>query len=167
MSKRSVDYSDKTNKRSFAYNPVMKTISPDRYYDWGSLIYKQNRDVQEIVTKSKQNTSKQTTSRIVPITIKLISKLGVRVLHDRRLCFGGRALQGIFLPGNTSLQILLVKRFLVWYSPCVQIKKNVYEMNKYCFARREKDFLKMYLRSIGYRHYLWNPLLPAHFYKPL
>ena len=141
----------------------MKTISPDRHFNWEGVIFPSKDDLEGRAAMTKKNK----TNRIVPISMDLISNLGVRVLRNRQLCLGGKVLQGIFLPKNMMLQLSLIKRFLVWYSPCIEIKQKLYKMNNYCFDRREHDFLRMYLRSLGYHHYLWNPLLPVHFYKPL
>ena len=94
--------------------------------------------------------------RIIPLSMKLMTKLGVKILPNRRLCFGGRPIQGIFLPRNHSFQVELVKRFLVWYSPCVELSNNRYKINKYCMKRREYNFLKMYLQSVGYHHHSWK-----------
>ena len=155
-------------RRSVVYHPLIKMISPDRHFDWESIIYHKGGDyTQDDNSATKKNALEEKSYTIVPITMDMISKLGFRVLPDRRLCFGGRTLKGIYLPKNMALQISIIKRFLIWYLPCVEVQGTFYKLNNGCFVRKENDFLKMYLKSLGYHHYLWNPLLPVHFYKPL
>ena len=150
-------------QKSVVYHPLMNTILPDRQFNWKSVIFSSKDEIDKLAATSEKNK----VHRVVPISMDLVSKLGVRVLHNRQLCLGGRELQGIYLPKNQKLQLSLIKRFLVWYSPCIGVKQKRYTINKYCFNRREHEFLRMYLKSLGYHHYLWKPLLPGHFYKPI
>ena len=146
----------KRSKRGIAYHPLMRTLSPDRHFDWQSVIHQTVRLFQTSVEKSKTNVKEKKIYRIIPLSMKLMKKLGVKILQNRRLCFGGRPIQGIFLPRNHSFQVELVKRFLVWYSPCVELSNNRYKINEYCMKRREYNFLKMYLQSVGYHHPSWK-----------
>jgi hypothetical protein len=124
---------------------------PDQYFDWTNFISQHRLDVPDGVRDVKDKENATRSKWIIPITLRLISKLGVRVLNSGRLCFGGRALKGIFLPKSAAKQISLVKKFLVWYSPCIEVRQKVYQMNGSCFHRRENQFLLMYLRALGYR----------------
>ena len=146
---------------------MIRTILADRNFDWENIIYQLMGERQNDNRATKKTFSDEMPNRILPITMNMISKLGIRVLPDRRLCFAGKALKGIHLPNNLSLQIDLIKRFLVWYSPCIELRGGLYKMNNECFFAREILFLKMYLRALGYQHYLWNPLLPGHSYNHL
>ena len=153
------------SNRPVMFHPLLKTITPDRRFDWKNIIYYQNDEAHDDNSGSKINAPEESPSRILPITMHMISKLGFQVLPDRRLCFAGRTLKGIYLPKNMALQIAIIQRFLVWYLPCIEDGGGFYKLNNDCFAKRENTFLKMYIKSLGYNHYLWNPLLPVHFYK--
>ena len=142
--------------RGISYHPLMRTLSPDRHFDWQSVIYQTLKPDEKGIEKSKTNVTGKKIYRIIPLSMKLMTKLGVKILQNRRLCFGGRPIQGIFLPRNRSFQVDLVKRFLVWYSPCIEFYNNIYKINEYCMKRREYDFLKMYLQSVGYHHPSWK-----------
>ena len=82
------------------------------------------------------------------IAMKMLSRLGTRVLPDRRICFAGKLLRGILMPRNHFLQILILKRILFWYSPCLQFRERYYAVSNHCFAQREHAFLKLYLESL-------------------
>ena len=150
-------------RRSVTYHPLIKTISPDRHFDWKDVMSYQKDVAPDDNSTTKKSDPEEPPYRVLPITMGMISKLGFRVLPDRRLCFAGRTLKGIYLPKNVAVQIAIIKRFLVWYLPCIDARGKFYKLNNDCFARRENNFLKMYLKSLGYHHYLWNPLLPVHF----
>ena len=137
-------------EKSVRYHPLMRTISPDRHFNWESAFFQSHREVD----KTDATVQKTGSHHFVPISMDLVSKLGVRVLRNRQLCLGGKALQGIFLPKNLMLQHSLIKRFLVWFSPCIEVKRMRYTINKYCFDRREYEFLRMYSVSLGYPQYL-------------
>ena len=154
-SKRSLEL-EKRGKRGVSYHPLMKTLSPDRNFDWQSVIYQ--TPVKMDGVESKEKTTHKKIQRMIPLSLKLMTKLGVKILYNRRLCFGGRAIKGIFLPRNRSMQIELTKRFLVWFSPCVEFSDKKYKINEVCMKQREYEFLKMYLQSVGYHHPFWkNP----------
>ena len=137
-------------EKSVRYHPILKTISPDPHFNWEGVFFPPKREVYKTVAAVQKNGG----HRIVPISMDLVSKLGARVLRNRQLCLGGKALQGIFLPKNLMLQHSLIKRFLVWFSPCIKVKRMRYTINKYCFDRREYEFLRMYSVSLGYPPYL-------------
>ena len=145
-------------EKSVRYHPILKTISPDPHFNWESVFFPPQGDVFKTVAAVQKNGG----HRIVPISMDLVSKLGVRVLRNRQLCLGGKALQGIFLPKNLMLQHSLMKRFLVWYSPCIEAKPKLYTINEYCFDRREHEFLRMYLRSLQYPYYLSQRYWVSH-----
>ena len=156
-SKRSLDL-EKRGKRGVSYHPLLKTLSPDRHFDWQSVIHQIATPVKTDGVESKDNTTHKKIYRMIPLSMKLMTKLGVKILYNRRLCFGGRAIKGIFLPRNRTMQIELTKRFLVWFSPCIEFSDKKYRINEICMKRREYEFLKMYLQSVGYHHPSWkNP----------
>ena len=136
-------------RRSVTYHPLVKTISPDRSFDWKSFVELTRERLDDDTNITEKETRKHKNYKIVPITMDLIHKLGVLVLPSRRLCFGGELLKGIILPSNTSLQIQIIKRFLMWYSPCLEDEGNALKLNKQCLQQRQHRFLKMYLHSMG------------------
>ena len=115
-------------------------------------------------TNIKTDGVKTTSLNRLPITSKTISKLGVEVLFDRRLCLAGQMLQGIKMPKHHSLQVLIMKGFLKWYSTCIQLGESSYDVDKKCFKEREKRFLKLLMKS---RRFLWRFVMSSnrpHFY---
>ena len=117
-------------------------------------------ETQDETSTTKKKNPEDKANGIVLITMDLIVKLGFRVLPDRRLCFAGRTLKGIVLPKNMELQFAIILRLLVWYAPCIEVKREFYRINKACFARRENEFDgKMYLKSLLH---LLNSMLPLH-----
>ena len=98
------------------------------------VLHHTNDETQDAPSTVKKNSPEEKANGIVPIAMNLISKLGIRVLPDRRLCFAGRTLKGIILPKNKALQIAIILRFLVWYSHCIEVKGEFHMINKACFA---------------------------------
>ena len=74
-------------RRSVKYHPVVKTISPDRSFDWKGFVESMREKLDDNANTTKTETPKHTNYKIVPLTIDLIDKLGVLVLPSRRLCF--------------------------------------------------------------------------------
>ena len=146
-------------QKSVKYHPLMNTILPDRHFNWKGVIFSSKDEIDKTAATSEKNK----VHRVVPISMDLVSKLGVRVLRNRQLCLGGKALKGIFLPKNRMLQRSIIKRFLVWYSPCIDVKQKHYTINKYCFDRKEHDFLRMFFISLAYHHKkdLWKSLIQS------
>ena len=145
----------------------MRVLSPDRDYDWQNLISQTTKPTSNNTKESNTNATEKKIYRMIPLSMQLIRKLGVKILSNRRLCFGGRPIQGILMPRNRLMQIELAKRFLVWFSPCVEFVHNRYKVNKLCMERREYDFLKMYLQSVGYQHPSWKHQEDSNsFYRP-
>ena len=79
----------------------------------------------------------------------MLTKLGFRVLPDRRIRFGGKTLQGVTLPKSTSSQISIIKRLLNRYGPCLEVQKSGYQLNQDCFAKRENEFLKLLAKNLS------------------
>merc|ERR1712135_191421 len=82
-------------------------------------------------------------------TQDLLSKLGMWVLPDRRLCFAGRYIKGVILPQDPSAQNRAIKALVVWYLPCLEFqgqKGGSYQINNDCFHRRENELLQVYAR---------------------
>ena len=157
-SKRSLEVSEgirlkhrRLFRRSVTYHPLVKTLSPDSSFDWNSFMQLTRKTLDDDKNTTKKETRKLKNYKIVPITMDLIHKLGVLVLPSRRLCFGGEIIKGIILPSNTSLQIQIIKRFLIWFSPCLEDKGNALKLNEQCLHQRQNRFLKMYLHSHGIR----------------
>lgn len=151
--KRYLGYQDQSYQRSRPYHQMLRTLLPDPHFDWIGFI---NPEEMKIENKSSVKTEALTgnnrTYRIVPISLHLIKALGIQVLAEGRLCFGGEPLKGIFLPSEKPLQIELIKRFIIWYSPCFEDDQNTLKLNKICLHDRQTRFLKMYLHSWGYHN---------------
>ena len=100
----------------------------------------------------------------IPISSKTFSQLGVEVQSDRRLCLAGQKIRGFVMPKRRSLQVLIMRGFLKWYSGCIHLGNNSYDINKNCFANREKRLKNMFLKS---RDVLWRLIMSSlkpHFY---
>ena len=79
----------------------------------------------------------------------LLSKLGFKMMEDRRIRLGGKTLQGVKLPKSASSQISIIKRLLTRYSPCLEAQQQGYQMNEDCFAKRENQFLKLLAKNLS------------------
>ena len=105
-----------------------------------------------------------------PSAPSFFSKLGIQILPDRQLCFGGRILKGVVFPKNGALQGIVMKRLLVWYLPCFETQDldttgGFYKLNNECFLQRESELLRIFRRLSGK-----PPLVgigPRYFYMPL
>ena len=145
---------------------LVHALSPDPNFDWSR---KKHKEIRSIFKKknSPYNKKASVTKSFhngLPITSKMFSKLGVEVQFDRRLCLAGQKLRGFLMPKSRSLQVLIMKGFLKWYSSCIQMEKKSYDIDKKCFEEKEKKFLKLFLRS---RNILWRLVMPSyrpHFY---
>ena len=81
-------------------------------------------DSDRIKTKNKTNYENSPQWKTLPnhkllrrskIVMKRLSRLGTRLLPDRRICFAGKLLRGILMPRNHFLQILILKRNISIY----------------------------------------------------
>ena len=82
------------------------------------------------------------------------AKLGLRIISDRRLCLGGRILEGVEFPKDESLQSIVMKKLLVWYLDCFDLQApkssgGFYKLNNACFQQRQSDLLKIFRRLSG------------------
>ena len=89
----------------------------------------------------------------VPRTHRILTKLGISVLPDGRLCLGGKLMKGLVLPKNDHLQANVIKQIMVWYSPCIGFmnpKRNtgphIYQINNACVLQRQNKLMKMFLK---------------------
>ena len=89
-------------------------------------------------------------------TQTLLSKLGIWVLPDNRLCFAGRYIKGVVLPEDSVAQKNAIKALVVWYLPCLELVGPIiglYQLNNDCFFRRENELLKVYARLSNWNNY--------------
>ena len=88
-----------------------------------------------------------------------LSKLGIWVLPNRRMCFAGRTIKGIVLPKNAKQQEKAMKSLIVWYLPCLEYKNSdptklhSFQMNNACFFRRQNELLKVYSKFSAWNIY--------------
>ena len=68
---------------------------------------------------------------------------GFRKLPYRKLRLAGKRIQGEILPKTVSSQILILKLLQQWYTPCIQRQQNRFKMNEDCFAKKQKQFLRL------------------------
>ena len=86
------------------------------------------------------------------------AKLGLRIISDRRLCLGGRILEGVVFPKNEALQGIVMKKLLVWYLDCFDLRApktsaGFYKLNNACFRQRQSELQRIFRRlSGGCRH---------------
>ena len=76
---------------------------------------------------------------------KVWAKLGIRVISDRRLCLGGRILEGVVFPKNEALHGIVMKKLLVWYLDCFDLRApktsaGFYKLNNACFGKDNMNF---------------------------
>ena len=99
----------------------------------------------------------------------LLSKLGIQILPDRRVCLSGKLMKGVVFPKNVALQGIVMKKLLVWYFPCFKPQDSstgnvTYKLNPTCLMQRESQLLKIFKRLSG------KPqlgMVPRYFYMPL
>ena len=108
---------------------------------------------------------------IVPFSHNLLSKLGIQILPDRRVCLAGRLLKGVMFPKNGALQGIVMKKLLVWYFPCFKHQDSlagniVYKLNHACLMHRESELLKIFKRLSGKQQQHLG-IVPSYFYMPL
>ena len=93
-------------------------------------------------TPERDLASGNSLSRRFVTTSVILSKLGVLILPDRRVCFAGRILKGMYMPRNRWLQYQILERMALWYLPCLEIQGNVYSLSNTCYTRKENKLLK-------------------------
>ena len=89
---------------------------------------------------------------------RILSNLGISIMPDRRLCFSGRVLRGLVWPDNEQLQQIVLKQFVVWYSPCIGVadtransESRNYYIKKECFLQRENQLMKAFLKYSAWK----------------
>ena len=102
----------------------------------------------------------------------LLSKLGIQILPDRRVCLAGRLLRGVMFPKNGALQGIVMKKLLVWYFPCFKPQDSstgnvVYKLNPACLMQRESELLRIFKRLSGKQQQPQLGIVPSYFYMPL
>ena len=141
---------------------VLHAISPDPNFDW-SRIHHNNLVSMLEKKRLRSNNIRQgrtyNSPKNLPTTSKTFSNLGIEVQNDRRLCFGGQMLKGFLMPRRRSLQLLIMRGFLQWYSACIQLDNKSYDIDHKCFKEKENRFLKMFMKS---RNVLWRLVMPSH-----
>ena len=142
---------------------LLHAISPDPSFDWSQNYHEDIRSIfkKKMTKNSKKAGTPKTLHKRLPITPKTFSKLGVEVQLDRRLCLAGQKLRGFLMPKRRSLQVLIMKGFLKWYSSCIQLDKKSYDIDRKCFEKKETKFLKLFMKS---RNVLWRLVMPS--YRP-
>ena len=101
----------------------------------------------------KKSISKEDTTQ------NALSKLGIWVLPNRRMCFAGRTIHGIVLPKQKKLREKAMKSLIVWYLPCLEAKNSdptklsSFKMNDACFYRRQNELLKVYSKFSAWNIY--------------
>ena len=101
----------------------------------------------------------------------LLSKLGIQILPDRRVCLSGKLMKGVVFPKNVALQGIVMKKLLVWYFPCFKPQDSstgnvTYKLNPTCLMQRESQLLKIFKRLSG-KHQQQLGMVPRYFYMPL
>ena len=134
--------------------PLVKMKSSYRKFDSESNRYLTNNETNVGNNRMKKKSPEGKNLQILPITVNMISRLGFRVLRDRQICFAGRSRRWLALLGNISTQMAIIKGFLLWYLPCIDVQEGFYKSNNGCFDRREKLF-QVYLRHYFMRQY-WS-----------
>ena len=82
------------------------------------------------------------------------AKLGLRIISDRRLCLGGRILDDVVFPKNEALQVIVMKKLLVWYLDCFDLRApktsaGFYKLNNACFRQRQSVLQRIFRRLSG------------------
>ena len=80
---------------------------------------------------------------------ELLWKFGVKMLLNYRSLLDRRKVEA----SSIDSQILVIQWVLVVYSQCLNPKKNNYWVNKECFEKKEKEFLKSIEKKINEEKY--------------
>ena len=81
---------------------------------------------------------------------ELLWKFGVKMLLNYRSLLDRKKVE---TTRAIDSQILVIKWLLVVYSQCLNPKKNNYWINKECFEKKEKEFLKSIEKKINDEKY--------------
>ena len=139
----------------FTIRPILRSLLPDKNFEWASLLRDSEPVIEEDNTPLTEMSQRETV--ILPITRKMISALGLAVLPNRRVCVAGKMLAGIYMPKDQATQAILLRGFLAWYLPCIQIRMSTLTVNEKCFAKQQRKFLKTYLYSLWANRYMVYP----------
>ena len=124
-------------------NQATKTKFLHQEFDWGIKDGNITNDDHSVPLKAKK--AENTKSHIIqPITSTMISRLGLKVLRNGKICIAGRMLDGITLTPNLQSTPSLLRVILFFFFPCLQVKQKLYQLNNKCFMMRQKKLLTMY-----------------------
>ena len=108
----------------------------------------ENRDEGKSSAEKGKTFSKQSKEKEQIGTLKVLSKLRLRVLPNGRLFIAGKIPRGIVMPRNRSLQQLVIKEMIIWYLPCLEDQGNAVSLNNVCYTKRENEYLGMLVDKV-------------------
>ena len=132
----------KHEKRAVLSYPMLKRRSSKQTFDDNYIIKEMGNN-----TNTKEKLSQYFSNTGLAITRKTLSRLRIRILPNRKLCFAGKVPRGVYMPKNYWLQYLIIKRLIFWYFPCIRHQGASYHLNDKCYKMREIKFLKMFLKT--------------------
>ena len=146
-----VSVAKRTSQQTVEYanldvHPMMQVIHPDKSFDPKAVL--EDKSLEQGQIHAKMPVAAQNRARIVPISPKMMPKIGLKVLPNRKVCFAGELLTGIFMPRNPSLQGMILTHLFILYRPCIEIHGDQFRLDRECFTRRQAMFLRVYYLTL-------------------
>ena len=139
-------------RSQLSIDPIPRNVAPDKKFALGAQF--QNKALDTGKDDAWVESAPQDRLTVLPISSDLMSNLGLKVLPNQRVCIAEKVLAGILMPKDIFAQAVLLRRFLVWFLPCMEIQRNTaLRVNNACFAKRENAFLKVYFHSLRRHEY--------------
>ena len=79
----------------------------------------------------------------------MLETLGIQLLKEGRIRFGGKTLKGVRLPENKLQKNIVVEKILKWYWPCFEKQDDGYQLDMDCFAEHEDEYLKHLANTVS------------------
>ena len=135
-------------KRAVMGYPSLKEISSQPQLESDQIHSKLTNGSEDNIENDNMTRAQYFLEKGLMITTKTLSRLRIRILPNRKLCFVGKMPRGVFMPTNYWLQYLIIKRIILWYFPCIRIQgSSYYILNNACYKTRENEFLRMFLKT--------------------
>ena len=120
-------------------DPIVQNLTPEWESLFNNLYHAGNKNSVWVRNPPQKGL------HVLPISSELIPNVGLKVLPNGRVCMAEKMLAGILMPKNPSVQYVMLRKFLAWYLPCMELHRNKsFLVNKNCFAEWENTFLRIY-----------------------
>ena len=101
----------------------------------------------EIASDSPNGLRQEHYLTIIQVSLRMFSKLGMKVLPSNELCILGKKLDRIILPNDRTSKFEIMIAIAIWFSPCIQRTSRI--KRRSCLARQMKKFNSLDLKKIN------------------